>query len=147
MELSLVSKIILYLDVGCMGVIALLLLRWQVTVLQGRPMGNPDGSVDDWHEQKILYGIALADLLLAIPLTLAGVVLVYLGWRIGFAVMGMASFWFLWVNAATTLTSLRFQKPRFTLSWFFIFPFGAILGLVYILWSLAHFKEVFGWMG
>ncbi|MGB5875532.1 MAG: hypothetical protein WBH56_17555, partial [Bacteroidota bacterium] len=122
------SKLILYLDVGLMGVIALLLFRWQMTVLQGRAMKNPDGSVDDWHEQKILYGIAIADLLLAVPLTMAGVVLIYLGWGIGFYIMGLASFWFLWVNTATTLTSLRFQKPRVTFSWFLVFPFGAILG-------------------
>lgn len=144
MELSLVSKLILYLDVGLMGVIALLLFRWQMTVLQGRAMKNPDGSVDDWHEQKILYGIAIADLLLAVPLTMAGVVLIYLGWGIGFYIMGLASFWFLWVNTATTLTSLRFQKPRVTFSWFLVFPFGAILGLVYIVWSLVHIELILG---
>jgi len=142
MELSLVSKLILYFDVGLMGVIGLLLFRWQITVLQGRAMENPDGSSDDWHEQKILYGIALADLLLAIPLTMAGVVLIYLGWKIGFYIMGLASFWFLWINAATTVTSLRFQKPRFTLSWFLVFPFGAILGLVYIVWSVIHIELI-----
>jgi hypothetical protein len=81
MDISLLSRLILYLDVGLMGVIALLLLRWQVTVLQGRAMKNPDGSVDDWHEQKILYGMATADLLLTIPLTPAGAVLIYLGCR------------------------------------------------------------------
>ena len=142
MELSLVSKLILYFDVGLMGVIGLLLFRWQITVLQGRAMKNPDGSSDDWHEQKILYGIALADLLLAIPLTMAGVVLIYLGWKIGFYIMGLASFWFLWINAATTVTSLRFQKPRFTLSWFLVFPFGAILGVVYIVWSVIHIELI-----
>jgi hypothetical protein len=144
MDIPLWSKLILYLDVGLMGVIAMLLLRWQITVLQGRPMNNPDGTVDDWHGQKILYGIAVADLLLAIPLTLAGVALVFLGLKIGFYIMGMASFWFLWINLATTLTSLRFERPRLTFSWFLVFPLGAILGLIYIIWSLAHFAAVFG---
>jgi hypothetical protein len=144
MDISLWSKLILYLDVGLMGVIALLLLRWQVSVLQGRAMNNPDGTADDWHTQKILYGMALADILLAIPLTLAGVALVFLGVKIGFYIMGMVSFWFLWINLATTLTSVRFERPRFTFSWFLVFPLGAILGLVYILWSLAHFTAVFG---
>jgi hypothetical protein len=144
MELSLVSKLVLYLDVGLMGVIALLLFRWQMTVLQGRAMKNPDGSVDDWHDQKILFGIAMADLLLAVPLTMAGVVLIYLGWKIGFYIMGLASFWFLWINTATTVTSLRFQKPRFTFNWFLVFPVGAILGLIYIVWSLVHIELVLG---
>jgi hypothetical protein len=88
--------------------------------------------------------MALADILLAIPLTLAGVALVFLGVKIGFYIMGMVSFWFLWINLATTLTSVRFERPRFTFSWFLVFPLGAILGLVYILWSLAHFTAVFG---
>jgi hypothetical protein len=144
MEFSLLSKLVLYLDVGLMGVMALLLLRWQRDVLRGRTMNNPDGSTDDWHQQRILYGMALADLLLAIPLTLAGVALVFLGVRFGFYVMGMVSFWFFWVNLATTLTSLRFERPRLTFSWLFVFPFGAILGLVYIVWSLIHFGVVFG---
>ena len=143
MEMPLESTIILYVDIGLMGLIAIVLLGWQVMVLRGRSMKNADGSVDNWHEQKLLYGIATADIVLGVPVTLAGILLIVLDVSVGFYVMGMVSFWFLWINTATTVTSLRFEKPRLTLNWFIVFPLGAILGLVYIVWSLVFFKEAF----
>ena len=143
MEMPLESTIILYVDIGLMGLIAIVLLGWQVMVLRGRSMKNADGSVDNWHEQKLLYGMATADIVLGVPVTLAGILLIVLDVSVGFYVMGMVSFWFLWINTATTVTSLRFEKPRLTLNWFIVFPLGAILGLVYIVWSLVFFKEAF----
>lgn len=143
MEMPLASAIILYVDIGLMGLIAIVLLGWQVMVLRGRSMKNADGSVDNWHEQKLLYGMATADIVLGVPVTLAGILLIVLDVSVGFYVMGMVSFWFLWINTATTVTSLRFEKPRLTLNWFIVFPLGAILGLVYIVWSLVFFKEAF----
>ncbi len=143
MEMPLESTIILYVDIGLMGLIAIVLLGWQVMVLRGRSMKNADGSVDNWHEQKLLYGMATADIVLGVPVTLAGILLIVLDVSVGFYVMGMVSFWFLWINTATTVTSLRFERPRLTLNWFIVFPLGAILGLVYIVWSFIYFEEAF----
>ncbi|MCK5572456.1 MAG: hypothetical protein KAJ12_06830, partial [Bacteroidetes bacterium] len=109
MEMPLESTIILYVDIGLMGLIAIVLLGWQVMVLRGRSMKNADGSVDNWHEQKLLYGMATADIVLGVPVTLAGILLIVLDVSVGFYVMGMVSFWFLWINTATTVTSLRFE--------------------------------------
>ena len=138
MEIPLISKIVLYIIVALFGLICIALLRWQIMVLRGKSMKNPDGSADDWHEQKLFYGIALADIAVAIPVTFIGIVLIFVGWRIGYYLTGLASFWFLWANIMTTATSLRFEKPKISFSWFMVFPFGAILGLAYIIWSLIH---------
>ena len=112
-------------------------------VLRGKSMKNPDGSVDDWHEQKLFYGIALADITIAIPVTFIGIVLIFVGWRIGYYLTGLASFWFLWANIMTTATSLRFEKPKITFNWFIVFPFGALVALAYIVWTLVHFDTIF----
>jgi hypothetical protein len=99
--------------------------------------------VDDWHEQKNFYGMALADLVVAVPVTFAGIFLIFWGWGLGYYLTGLASFWFLWANVVTTATSLRFEKPRITFLWLVTFPLGAILGGIYILWSIVHFEEIF----
>ena len=143
MEIPLISKIVLFIIVALFGLICIALLRWQIMVLRGKSMKNPDGSVDDWHEQKLFYGIALADIAIAIPVTFIGIVLIFVGWRIGYYLTGLASFWFLWTNVMTTATSLRFEKPKISLNWFIVFPFGALLALAYIVWSLIYFQEIF----
>ena len=143
MEIPLISKIILYIIIILFGLICIPLLRWQIMVLRGKPMRNPDGSVDDWHEQKLIYGIALADTTIAVPVTLIGIVLIFVDWRIGYYLTGLASFWFLWANVMTTATSLRFEKPKITFNWFITFPFGALVGLAYIVWTLVHFDTIF----
>jgi hypothetical protein len=142
-EISLVSKIVLYIIIISFGLLAVIVFGWQTMVLRGKSMKNADGSVDDWHEQKLFYGIALADVTLAVPVTLIGIVLIFIGWRIGYYLTGLASFWFLWTNIMTTATSLRFEKPRISLNWFIVFPFGAIIGLAYIIWTLVHFNVIF----
>ena len=143
MEIPLISKIILYIIIILFGLICIPLLRWQIMVLRGKPMRNPDGSIDDWHEQKLIYGIALADITIAVPVTLIGIVLIFVDWRIGYYLTGLASFWFLWANVVTTATSLRFEKPKITFNWFITFPFGALVGLAYIVWTLVHFDTIF----
>ena len=126
MEIPLISKVVLYIILTLFGLICIALLRWQIMVLRGKPMKNPDGSVDDWHEQKLFYGIALADIAIAIPVTFIGIVLIFIGWRIGYYLTGLASFWFLWANIMTTATSMRFEKPNFSFNWFITFPFGGL---------------------
>ncbi len=143
MEIPLISKVVLYIIIILFGLLCIPILRWQIMVLRGKSMKNPDGSVDDWHEQKLFYGIALADITIAIPLTLIGIVLIFVGQPIGYYLTGLASLWFLWANVMTTATSLRFARPKITFNWFITFPFGAILGLAYIIWSLMYFQDIF----
>jgi hypothetical protein len=143
MEISLTGKIILYADIVLFGIICLILWYWQYNVLRGKAMPNPDGSVDDWHDQKLCYGLAATDLFLSVPVTLAGIIMIFAGVKLGYYITGCTSFWFLWINTVTTVTSLRFEKPKITLEWIIVFPFGAILGLVYIVWSLVYFEVVF----
>ena len=63
-ELPLVSQVSLYVLLALIGLFALLVGGWQIMVLQGKAMKNPDGSTDDWHEQKTHYGLAFADVFL-----------------------------------------------------------------------------------
>ena len=143
MNLPLISQILLYIIVIIFGLLCILVSGWQIMVLRGKSMNNPDGTVDDWHEQKIFYGIAVADITIAVPMALIGITLIFLGLRMGYYITGLASFWFLWTNIMTTATSLRFEKPKISLIWFLVFPFGAIIGLAYIVWTLVHFRTVF----
>jgi len=85
----------------------------------------------------------LADITVAIPVTFVGIVSIFVGWRIGYYLTGLASFWFLWANIMTTATSLRFEKPEITLMWLLVFPFGALLALAYIILTLVHFDAIF----
>jgi hypothetical protein len=142
-QLSTISVLTLYVLTGLFGLYFLLLLWWQVKVLQGRAMKNPDGSSDDWREQKTHYGIALADVVLACPLALVGTVLVFVGSRWGVLIMALEAYFFIWVNLVTTATSLRFMRPKLNFTWMMVFPFGSILGLVYLVWIALHFRVVF----
>lgn len=142
-NLSSFSLISLYVLLALITILALIIWGWQIMVLRGKAMSNPDGTHDDWHEQKIFFGIALADVVLACPVTLAGVVLVFVNPRAGFFILSMASFWFVWANIMTTATSLRFEKPKFTAAWFIAFPFGVIVGVAFIAWTLIHFDRIF----
>ncbi len=142
-DLSLASQVSLYALVALIGLFALLLLAWQIRVLRGEAMRNPDGSVDDWHQQKTHFGLAFTDVFLACPASLAGIVLVFIAPRWGHYLLAMVGFWFVYGNTATTVTSLRFEKPRITLTWLLVFPFGALLGLAYLAWAVAHFDVVF----
>jgi hypothetical protein len=126
-----------------MGLIAIVIWFWQIKVMQGKAMKNPDGSADDWHEQRILYGVAVADVFLACPATIASIILIFAYPRWSYYILALVSFWFLWSNIMTTVTSLRFQKPRITLYWFIVFPFGSILGLAYIIWTIVHFNVIY----
>jgi hypothetical protein len=142
-ELPLLSRITLYALLALIGVYTLLILFWQVKVLKGKAMKNPDGSSDDWHQQKSHYGIAFADLFLACPAGIAGILLVLISPRWGYYLLALVSFWFVWTNTMTTATSLRFEKPRITLNWFIVFPSGILLGLAYIAWTIVHFDIIY----
>ena len=142
-ELSLVSQISLYVLMALIGVYTLLVGSWQAMVLKGKAMKNPDGSSDNWHEQKTHYGIAFADLVLACPVSIAGIVLVFVAPRWGYYLLALVSFWFIWANTMTTATSLRFEKPNINLNWLIVFPSGILIGLTYIIWTLIHFDIIY----
>jgi hypothetical protein len=142
-ELSLLSRVTLYALLALIGVYALLVWGWQVNVLRGKAMKNPDGSSDDWHQQKTHYGIAIADIFLACPASIAGIFLVFVSPRWGYYLLALVSFWFVWANTMTTATSLRFEKPKITLNWFIVFPSGILLGLAYIGWTIIHFDIIY----
>ena len=142
-ELSLLSRVTLYALLALIGVYALLVWGWQVKVLRGKAMKNPDGSTDDWHQQKTHYGIAVADIFLACPASIAGILLVFVSSRWGYYLLALVGFWFAWTNTMTTATSLRFEKPKITLSWLIVFPSGILLGLAYLAWTLIHFDIIY----
>ena len=141
--LSLNSQISLYVLLALMGLYALLVWGWQIMILKGKAMKNPDGSSDDWHEQKTHYGIAIADVFLACPVCAVGIVLVFVSPRWGFYLLALVSFWFVWANIMTTATSLRFENPKLTLNWWITFPGGILVGLAYILWTIVHFDTIY----
>ena len=61
------AQISLYVLLALLGLFSLLVFGWQIMILRGKAMNNPDGTVDDFHEQKTHYGIAFADVILACP--------------------------------------------------------------------------------
>lgn len=142
-NLSLPSQITLYVLMALMGLLALIVWGWQIMILRGKAMQNPDGSADDWHEQKTHYGIAIADIVLACPLTIIGIALVFVSPRWGYYLLTWVSFWFVWANIMTTATSLRFEKPKITLTWLIVFPFGSLVGLAYFIWTLVNFDIIY----
>lgn len=142
-ELSTASRITLYLLLALIGILTLVIWWVQAGVLRGRAFKNPDGSVDDWHEQRIFYGISFADVFLACPVSVTGIVLVFLFPRWGYYLLALVSFWLLWANTMTTATSLRFEKPKITLLWLIVYPLGSIAGLGYIVWTLVHFDTIY----
>lgn len=137
-DLSLTSQITLYVLLAFIGVLSLVILLFQIQVFRGKRMPNPDGSADDWHEQEIFYGIAVADILFACPLGFAVVALVLMGSDWGFFLLPVHGFYFLWANTMTTMTSLRFHSPRFTLMWFIVFPLGALVGAATLVWAAVY---------
>ena len=141
-EFSVTSQIMLFALLALIGILSILIFLFQIQVFRGKRMPNPDGSADDWHEQKIFYGIAIADILLACPLGFAVVVLILSGSPWGYFLLPVHGFYFLWANTMTTATSLRFHNPKFTLMWFIVFPLGAIVGASTLLWSAAHVTAI-----
>ena len=69
-ELSILSLVTLYVMVVLIGILAIVIWDWQIKVLKGKVMKNPDGSSDNWRDQKSHYGIALSDVFLACPCSL-----------------------------------------------------------------------------
>ena len=143
-DLSDLSRVFLFVLLTIISLYTVIVLVAQIGCLTGRPFANPDGTKDDWREQRLFYGIAWADSLIACPLSFLSVVLVFLDPQRGFFLLGMVSFWFIWANVMTTATSLRFEAPKITLRWMVVFPLGALIGLGALAWILFHFDLIFG---
>jgi len=141
--LPLASQIILYILLALMGLHSLLVFGWQILILRGRAMQNPDGTTDDYHAQKTHYGIAFADVFLACPTCFVAIALVFISPHWGFYLLTMIAFWFMWANLMTTATSLRFEHPQLSLNWWIAFPTGIIIGLAYIIWTVIHFDLIY----
>ena len=142
-DISFVSILILYILLGLSGLYFILLWFWQIKVFKGKRMKNIDGSFDDWREQNMDYGFSFADIVIGCPVGLLGVVLTFLHYQVGFYLMAMVSFWFLWVNLATTVTSLKFRNPKFNFAWFMTFPFGSLMSLAYLVWTISYYDIIF----
>lgn len=143
-ELPSMSRTLLYVLLLLIALLTLALAWAQIGLLRGRPFRNPDGTTDDWQEQKLFYGIALADLATAIPATVAGLGLTFVAPKIGLLILAGIAFWMVWINLVTTITSLRFENPRITLAWLIVFPSGILVGLAYLVWLGAHFGLIYG---
>lgn len=141
--LPLAAQISLYVLLILICLFSLLVFGWQIMILRGKAMQNPDGTSDDYHEQKTHFGIAFADVFLACPASFVAIALVFISPRWGFYLLAMVSFWFVWANIMTTATSLKFENPKLTLNWLIVFPTGIILGLATVLWTVIHFDTVF----
>jgi hypothetical protein len=116
-SLSTISQLLLY---GLISLIAFLtiIVGWaQIGCLRRRPFNNPDGTTDDWQEQKIFYGMAWADLVVVCPLSIFGLVVVFIAPTAGLLLLAGVSVWLVWANVMTTITSLRFEKPHITVQW------------------------------
>ncbi len=142
-NLSSASTTVFYTLISLFSLFFLILFIWQIKILRGKSVPNPDGSIDDWHEQKLLYGMAFADIFLACPLAFAGIILCLLNVKWGFHILALESFFFIWINLATTVTSLRFHKPKITFSWIIVFPFGSFLGLAFLIWIFINYDKIF----
>ncbi len=143
-QLSLLSQVVLYVLLTSYGLFAVLLWIMQIKILRGGSFQNPDGSRDDWHEQKMFYGIAFADAFVACPSNIAGIILVFLYPRWGYYLLALVSFWWVWGNVMTTATSLRFYSPKQGLMvWLLGYPFGILLGLGYIAWTVVNFDIIY----
>lgn len=142
-DFSILSKISLYVILAFMAFISMVVMWWQINVLKGKEMKNPDGSSDSITEHKIFYGIAAADIFMAVPVTLAGIVFIFINFNIGNFLLILASFWYVWANAVFTITSLRFEKPKITAEWLITYPLGVLIGLAYIVWVVLHFSRIF----
>lgn len=144
-DLSLISRITLYLILALIAFFGVLLFWFQAQVLLGKSMPNPDGSFDDWHRQRTHFGIAFADLFITSPVSVATVVLTLQSSPWGPYLLTMLGYFYVWGNTMTTVTSLRFEKPKFTLMWFIVFPMGILIGLAAIAWTAVHFDITSAW--
>jgi hypothetical protein len=129
--LSVGSRVLLYVLMTLIGFLAVLVAWAQFRIIRGHPFQNPDGSSD-------------ADLTVACPLAFVGLALVFVNLKLGLVALFGVSVWMLWANVMTTVTSLRFERPKITASWLIVFPFGSVVGMAYLTWFLLHFERVFG---
>jgi hypothetical protein len=142
-ELSLVSKVIVGVCIVANIFLVLRILYLQTKVVRGQKVSKPDGSCDDPEREPDFFAHAIADIIVICPAVLASVVLVCLGHRMGYYLLAIVSFSSVHIYLAQTATSVKFYKPTFNLAWLFVFPLNAVVGLIYVVWSVINFDMVF----
>ena len=144
-DLSKLSRWTMRVIISLMGLLVCVVVVWQGQVLGGKRMENPDGSADDWHEQRTHYGIAFADIVVLVPTTLTAFYCYFVWNKEAFAhyLFSLLAYWFIYTNLFCTTTSLRFESPSITFEWFIVFPFGILVGIAYLVWAMLHFDVIF----
>ncbi|MBT3224302.1 MAG: hypothetical protein HN348_34985 [Proteobacteria bacterium] len=51
--------------------------------------------------------------------------------------------WFVWVNIATTVSIIKFHKPKANFEWLFSYPGLVALGLAFLVWEFVHWNTIF----
>ncbi len=120
---------------------------WQVMVVLGNPMANPDGTVDTIAE-PLTFGFVLADLAVAIPIGILGIIGMLLQKKWGLILSAMFSFFLFYMNVAGTAASLwGGGTDVITLEWLLIYPSGCVVGLAFWIWFFnvrGYIKGIYG---
>ena len=95
-------------------------------------------SFGEW----VLYGMPFG--MVASGAACAVIITLFLDPGLGLLLLTGVGVWMLWSNVMTTVTSLRFEKPRISAAWLLVFPFGGVVGRAYLIWILVHFDWVYG---
>lgn len=77
------------------------------------------------------------------PVGVVAAVLAFAGSRWGFYLLALVAFFFVWANVMTTANSIKFHSPKLGFAWFIAFPFGTLLGLLYLVLTFAYFNELY----
>ncbi|MCP4231284.1 MAG: hypothetical protein GY771_14200 [bacterium] len=120
---------------------------WQIMVLLGNPMANPDGTVDT-IANPLTFGFALADLALAIPVAILGIVGMLLQKKWGLFLSAMFTFLMFYMHFAVTASSLWGGGfDVITLEWLLLFPSGCVIAVIFWIWFFnvkKYLKETYG---
>lgn len=143
MDLSVVSQSILYFCIAFYGLFIPLELFVQIKMLKGQKVPKPDGSFDQIETYPEFFAYAIGNLFLLLPVMIASIILVLLSHRMGFYLMALVSFWMVFNYFCRTAVSFKVYTPKPSLKWIFVFPWYAIIGLIYIVWSVVHFGIIY----
>ena len=120
---------------------------WQIMVLLGNPMANPDGTVDTIAE-PLTFGFALADLAIAIPVAILGIVGMLLHKKWGLILSAMFTLFLFYMNFAGTAASLWGSGfDVITLEWLLLYPAGCVVAIAFWIWFFnvrGYIRDTYG---
>ena len=120
---------------------------WQIMVLLGNPMANPDGTVDSLAD-PLFFGFAVADLAVMIPAAILGIVGMLMQKKWGLFLSAMFSFLIFYMSFAVTASSLWSNGFNvITLEWLLLFPSGCVVAVAFWIWFFnvrGYIKETYG---